>query len=228
MSERAHPDDRGFQDHWVWQRRCNGLLPWPQRLRSPWKQGLLERYRFCQRFVAGRRVLDAPCGCGWGTSLLKRTRRLVGVDRDAESIAYARRQYGHRAEFFVADMQQLPLECGAFDVVICLEGIEHVDGEVGAQFVREAARVLAPTGHLILTSPEPDPRRARNPYHLREYARAELEALLAPYFTPEQVVLRPVGGVSVVYYVGIVRSRKLGGTAASMDGATVEEFQAVG
>jgi len=45
----------------------------------------------------------------------------------------------------------LPFRESAFDVVLSMEGIEHFEHQAG--FVRECARVLAPGGWLVMTTP---------------------------------------------------------------------------
>ncbi len=94
------------------------------------------------------------------------------------------------------------------DVVVCLEGIEHVPVAVGKAFVDEAARMLAADGVVIVTSPVPDMRRAPNPYHVHEYEPDELRALFASHFHETAFVLRPAGGVVVEIgdYVGRQRN----------------------
>lgn len=49
------------------------------------------------------------------------------------------------------DGTRLPFRAGAFDVVVCSQVIEHFDDSEGA--LREAARVLAPGGTLLLSVP---------------------------------------------------------------------------
>lgn len=202
MSERAHPEDPEFQDRWIWKRRWQGKISLPHLVRSPWRKGLIERYNFCQPYAEGKRVLDIPCGVGWGTSFLRGTRRLVGIDLSEEAIDYATQHYSDTAEFQVGDMTQLAFQDESFDLVICLEGIEHVPTEVGRKFVRQAARVLTPSGRIIVTNPLPDPKRQPNPYHIHEYELEELRALLEPFFYTEREEVRDIGGVSIVYYVG--------------------------
>ena len=201
MGERAHPEDPAFQDHWTWRQR-GSLIPWPCVERSPWRRGLVERYRFCQRFIRNKRALDIPCGVGWGTSMLCGASRLVGVDRSEEAIDYARQYYSRQAEFRVGGMEQLDFDAGSFDLVMCLEGIEHVPVEVAVRFVAEASRVLVRGGRIIVTSPVPNANRAPNPYHCHEYRRDELLELMDAAFTPEEVESREIATVEIVYYVG--------------------------
>jgi hypothetical protein len=50
----------------------------------------LERYRWAKQFCDNKRVLDVPCGTGYGASVLRNgdrcARAYVGVDLDAESV----------------------------------------------------------------------------------------------------------------------------------------------
>ena len=128
-------------------------------------------------------VLDIPSGMGWGTSLLKGCRNLVGLDISHESITEAQRRYGGKATFLVGNMNSLPFSDNAFDLISCLEGIEHVSGNVAKFFVSECSRVLRPRGLLIISSPHcTTGEHSGNPYHLKEYTPYELKTLIAPYF----------------------------------------------
>ena len=199
MAERAHPNLPDFRCTWVWGRRCKGLIPWPIRRLSPYQEGLIRRYGFCQEFVPGRAVLDVPCGMGWGTSLLRGAARLVGVDVSEDAIDEARRRYRRRAKFLVGSMGALPLADATFDVVLCLEGIEHVPVSVGASFVREAYRVLRPGGTMVVTSPVPDPCRQTNPYHVYEYTPDELQVLTQPWFRTSERRVLAFGRVEICF-----------------------------
>ena len=191
-AERVHPEDPAFQDRWTWRHWARSLLRWPTYVRSPWRKAFFDRYRFCQLYAVGKRVVDIPCGVGWGTSLLERTADLAGVDLSDDAARYAREHYGDKAD-------------ESLDLVMCLEGIEHVPVEVGTRFVQEAARVLVSGGRLILTNPLPDPSRPSNPYHVHECTLEEIDGLLDPCFRRERREVRQIGGVSMIYYVGVVR-----------------------
>lgn len=57
--------------------------------------------------------------------------------------------YGHID--IVSDAADIPVADGSFDVVLCTEVLEHVYEPV--RVIREAARILAPGGHLFLSAP---------------------------------------------------------------------------
>lgn len=106
-----------------------------------------------RRPLAGKRVLDMGCGAGLLTEPLARLGGdVTGVDAAPESIAVAR---GHATSGgLTIDYRTGGSEAVAgehFDLVTCLEVIEHVAKP--AAFVRELAATLAPGGLLILSTP---------------------------------------------------------------------------
>ncbi len=163
-------------------------LPGPQeRLVPEAQQGeisLLEhllRYRFCTQFVRGRRVLDVATGTGYGAHMLAQAGAVavVGMDYDPQAITYARRHYPGPS-FVVGDAHHLPFPNGAFQVVVSLETIEHL--ERPETFLDEVRRVLAPQGLLILSTPQKGVYPPGNPYHRQEFTAEELSSLLQARF----------------------------------------------
>src|SRR6202158_4675765 len=72
------------------------------------------RYAFARRFAAGKRVLDAACGEGYGSALLGAVAEsVVGVDIDASAIAHAGERYGEgdRVRFIAGSCAAPPLAC---------------------------------------------------------------------------------------------------------------------
>lgn len=165
MAERAHPEDPGFKDKFF------------RLMKSKYKQKLYERYSFCNGYIKGKKVLDIPCGVGWGTSLLKRADFITGIDLSKEAIDYAKKHYEKKnRKFYVGNMQSISLDDNSTDVIICLEGFEHIPKDIGARFMEESKRVLRQGGLLIMTCPILNEygKQTGNPYHLSEYPEYEL------------------------------------------------------
>ncbi len=143
------------------------------------------RYRWAAGAVAGREVLDAGCGQGYGCRLLVEAggaARCVGVDVDERTVDAARAAYGEgpKVEFTTGDVTSLPFEDDSFDVVTCFETIEHVAAQAAA--IGELARVLRPGGTLLVSSPNRGVYPAGNPFHEKELTAAEFEDLLSQSF----------------------------------------------
>jgi SAM-dependent methyltransferase len=144
------------------------------------------RYAFARDLVAGKRVLDAACGEGYGSALLATSAAsVIGVDRSEESIAHARNRYrASNLDFQAADCLAMPFELDSFDCVVSFETLEHL--EEHDSLLREFRRVLRPEGFLLLSSPDKavysEQLQNRNEFHVRELYRKELETLLIDHF----------------------------------------------
>lgn len=139
------------------------------------------RYRFALAHVRGKRVLDAGCGVGWGSKLLVEAgaAAVVGVDISSEAIEDCRRRVPE-AEFRMGDLQDLPCETDAFDIIVCFEALEHTSDT--SRTLDELRRVLAPGGMLFVSSPNPRVYPAGNPFHLHEMPPEELHAAVTERF----------------------------------------------
>ncbi|WP_067723059.1 bifunctional 2-polyprenyl-6-hydroxyphenol methylase/3-demethylubiquinol 3-O-methyltransferase UbiG [Nocardia yamanashiensis] len=109
------------------------------------------RFEFFDKHVdlwAGRRVLDVGCGGGFTTEFLDgRGASVSGVDPSPDLIAAARRhaaETGRNIEYRVGAAEALPYPDAAFDIVTCVDVLEHVADP--ARSIREIARVLVPGG----------------------------------------------------------------------------------
>jgi ubiquinone/menaquinone biosynthesis C-methylase UbiE len=96
------------------------------------------------------RWLDLGCGTGAFTELVAATcapAALTAVDPSPAQIDHARRQpIGRRADFRVADAQQLPFADDAFDVVVSALVINFIPDR--ARAVAEMRRVARPGGQI--------------------------------------------------------------------------------
>lgn len=199
MAERAHPDLQGFKSPWVFRLR-RGFIPWLTYEKRPYRSELLKRYKWANRFCKRKKVLDVPCGMGWGTSLLKSASERVGVDLSASAISEARTRFGERINFTAASMAKLPFKEGEFEAIVCLEGIEHVPTDIGRAFIAECWRVLEPGGELLLSSPYcADGNHSGNPFHVHEYQPSEIAELLSDWFEISDTHESQVENLSIRY-----------------------------
>ncbi|HUG15917.1 MAG TPA: methyltransferase domain-containing protein, partial [Thermomicrobiales bacterium] len=155
------------------------VLPGLPEMRVTYLQSLAA-YEFALGFASGQRVLDCGCGEGYGSALLAETAaEVVGLDRDDEVVEFAAAKYAQpdRLRFVASDAERLPFDDGAFDLITCFQVLEHLHD--ARSFLREARRVLAPGGALLLTTPNVLVAGERpNPHHVHDYRPDELRALL--------------------------------------------------
>lgn len=113
------------------------------------------------------RVLDDGCGGGgMAVSFAEEARSVVGIEpadrfRDA-GIRLAEEKGVRNLSFSRADGTALPFGARAFDLVLSHSVIEHVADPL--TYLKEARRVLAPGGHMLLqTAPYLSPSGAHLP-----------------------------------------------------------------
>jgi len=115
----------------------------------------LARYKFAARMLKPTdRVLEVGSGSGLGSIFLSQhCADVLGIEAKSAEVDEARRiNRRQNVSFRRADIFDLPA-AGEWDVVVCLDVIEHMDEVGGRQLVNAAARHLRPTGMLILGSP---------------------------------------------------------------------------
>jgi len=134
-----------------------------RRFRSEYDYALFEYYRsakvlaFLERagVTLRGRVLDAGCGGGgMPLSLAEHADLVIGIDPidrfgDA-GVRLGQERHLTNLHFVQADGMRLPFKPGAFDLVLSHAVIEHV--EDAPLYLRECRRVLAPGGHLFLST----------------------------------------------------------------------------
>jgi len=121
-------------------------------------------------------VLEAGCGEGYGARLLAdRARQVVALDCDAHTIAHCGRAYSGLVAVR-GNLVALPFADGTFDAAVSLQTVEHLWDQDG--FVAECRRGLAPTGRLILSTPNRLTFPPGNPFHATELSPSELRTLV--------------------------------------------------
>lgn len=131
-------------------------------------------------FCRGAVLADVGAGEGYGANLLAGAAiATVAVDYDEAATRHAAAVYP-RLALLRGNAVHLPLTDGSVDVVASLQVIEHLWDQPG--FLTECARVLAPAGTLLLSTPNRMTLPAGNHFHSRELTAEELYLLLEPHF----------------------------------------------
>ncbi|MDP8956835.1 MAG: class I SAM-dependent methyltransferase [Actinomycetota bacterium] len=142
-------------------------------------------------------IVDVGCGDAALTHLLSEATgaRVVGIEPEPRGIELAEQalsEAGSRAQVRHGRGEELPFGDGEVSLVVMSEVVEHV--ESAERLVAEAARVLEPSGTLLVSTPQwqrPDLRE----HHVREYRGDELAEVCRPFFEEVEVLVAEPPGL---------------------------------
>lgn len=159
------------EHHWWYRGRRRVILAELERLALP----------------VGARVLDAGCGSGRTLQELTRFGEVSGIELDPDAADLARSR-GH-GEVRVGRLEELPWPDDTFDLITCLDVIEHTPDDRAT--LRELLRVARPDGFLLVTVPAYQALWSLHDeanHHYRRYSRRTLRAAaLAAGWSVERV-----------------------------------------
>lgn len=115
----------------------------------------VERYEFAEKYCTDKDVLDAACGCGYGSHILSRdAKSVLGIDYSADTIDYAQEVWAAKnITFKQFDLNSDFTTLGDFDIIVSLETVEHLDAPI-IQTCQKFQKILRPGGLLVLSHPE--------------------------------------------------------------------------
>jgi SAM-dependent methyltransferase len=156
----------------------------------------------------GARILDAGCGSGRTLDELARWGDISGLDAEPAGVAAAHSR-GH-ADVRVGSVEHLPWPDGTFDLVTCLDVIEHTPND--RRTLAELRRVTRPGGHLVVTVPAYEGLWSNHDVvcgHYRRYSRKTLRAAFgdAGWHARTETSFNAVllGPIALVRWLGRVR-----------------------
>ncbi len=144
----------------------------------------LTRYVFALNFCAGKRVLDAACGAGYGLDLISSVASgVVGIDNSKESLEYAAKNYHFYNKYFSfweADLEHASFEflkgLLPFEVITSFETIEHLENP--DFFLSNVKNALADDGVFVFSIPNTNPSL----FHKQIYDIEEAKKLITNHF----------------------------------------------
>jgi SAM-dependent methyltransferase len=121
-----------------------------------WSHG--SRFEWARRLVIGQgdRLLDYGCGDGTFIAMVhEHFKEAVGVDMDVAQTDECTRRLGGlpNVRFGLASEMDNPSETGQWDVVTCMEVLEHCLEPERRRVLDGLARIVAPTGTVIISVP---------------------------------------------------------------------------
>lgn len=150
----------------------------------------LARYRFTEKYIKNKRVLDFGCGSGYGSFELSRVAEsVVAVDISPEAVEYARSTYKNDNLTYCLVSE---INAQKFDIITSFQVIEHVKND--RQYLQKLKSLLADDGLLIISTPDKTLRlfnRIQKPwnlFHIKEYSAYNLNKLLSTYFSEVQLL----------------------------------------
>jgi 2-polyprenyl-6-hydroxyphenyl methylase/3-demethylubiquinone-9 3-methyltransferase len=190
--------------------------------------------------MKGLKVVDVGCGGGLlAEGMARRGARVLGIDLAPEALAVARLhalEAGIAVEYRASAVEDLAAsESGSFDLVTCLEMLEHVPDP--SAIVEALGRLARPGGHVICSTINRNPKafalaivgaeyvmrllprgthqyaRLIRPSELSRWARAaglELVELAGLEYDPFARIARVSGDVSVNYLAHFRRPESAG------------------
>jgi len=174
---------------------------------------LIDRYRPKQGPL---RILEVGAGTGSNLALLQRYGAVDAIEPDDGARAFAEGRSGLKLKG--GYLPDVPLDDGAYDLIVLLDVLEHIPGDVAALACLKAK--LAPGGRILLTVPgAPWMWSAHDVahHHQRRYTGAGLkrvfrEAGLRPRFTTHfNSLLFPL--IAAVRLIGKLTGREGGDDA---------------
>lgn len=130
------------------------------------------------------RVLDAGFGLGYGmVKMAERAEQLIGIEVDRRAVSRGKKLVEEVPQIIAVkhyDGRAIPYDDNSFDVVTCVDVLEHVPDYVALlqEMVRVSSRVVfvsTPNRRPEYTRPD---GRPKNRWHLREWSFQELDAIL--------------------------------------------------
>jgi len=145
----------------------------------------LARYRWATQFCKDKTVLDASCGSGYGTAILKENAKFAyGLDISKEAIEYAKKNYEKENMIYeVCDLSKDWLSLtNTFDIIVSFETIEHIENP--NIFLKNVKRSFL--DKFIFSMP----LNNVGEFHKKEYTLSQAKELIENIFIKEKNVIQ--------------------------------------
>jgi len=141
------------------------------------RKNIIKSLLYSKRLKNKNIILDAGCGTGSNITFFSQFGTTYGIDISSTATKFCRMR-GIK-NVLTGDVSKLPYKNSFFDIVSCMDVLEHIENERKA--IKEIFRVLKPGGVFILTVPALPflfSKHDNAQGHFRRYNRKYLSKLL--------------------------------------------------
>jgi 2-polyprenyl-3-methyl-5-hydroxy-6-metoxy-1,4-benzoquinol methylase len=207
-------EQREWWNGWLRQYRENEAVRLPPANIAQGEQAL--RWLRDIRAEVGRplNILEVGCGSGWLCEQMLPFGTVSGTDLADGVVARAAARC-RRISYSSGDFMALDLEAGAYDVIVSLEVLSHIEDQNG--WMRKVASILRPGGRLLLFNQNRWVLERSSGVHAqgqgqvrRWTTRAEVRALARPLFHIESLdTLTPQGDQGLLRLANSVKVSRM-------------------
>lgn len=140
----------------------------------------LERYEYAASVLKGKQVIDAACGMGYGTEIMRAAGVIpLGIDKDGDAVEIARSRYA--GMYIRGDLETAAFHAWSpLDALVSFETLEHLTRP------RAVLLALPPWTHEIVCSVPIRPTKHNNHWHRHDFTKDSFRALITEFF-PEVI-----------------------------------------
>lgn len=146
----------------------------PLEFKQKFYRNLHLRYLIAASFISpGDIVIDAACGCGYGSRILaEKAKKVIGYDKDEEAIAFAKKNHHlSNIEYKKRDIEKIDLpKC---DVFVSISTIEHL-----RKFKKFIKKIKNAARKYIIISLVVVPYKHVDHHHKKDFAPDEIIKLV--------------------------------------------------
>lgn len=115
------------------------------------------RYLYARKYIGNNDVLEVGCGSGFQIPpLISVFKTYTGLDLSKNSLKLFKHKYllnKDKINLIYGTGLKLPFKSERFDVILCMDVIEHVPKEKRAVLLDNIKQSLKPSGKLIISAP---------------------------------------------------------------------------
>lgn len=159
----------------------------------------LIRYKLAKQLVENKNVLDIACGSGYGSEIMaqNKAQNVIAVDIDSETIAKNKQKNKQKnLQYQTGNAEKIEFKDETFDIITSFETIEHLKNP--SRYLQELSRVIKKDGIVLISTPNKEIYKEKNPYHHREYTKEEFKNLLSDYFPNIKIITQSNALISFI------------------------------